>query len=527
MPLSSGRRRLPRLRTLLLLSNLLVLSLPLAGLYFLRLYESALIRQTEAELVAQAAVLAAAYRMEMQHRVPGGDSRAPESVLPQAALDRVRRAGLDLARDPVLPPPPDPRPTALQPSVLAAETGQVLVPVLRDAQQVTLAAIRVLDERGVIVATTGKDLGQSLAAMDEVQGALRGEPVSNMRARVKPAEVVPQGISRASWLRVFVALPVLQDGRVAAVVLLSRTPYTLGQAVWGKRFELGLLALGLLAAVVLLAVGASRLITRPFAQLIGQAKAVAMGEPDRFVPPARPGTREVQELSAAIARMAGALEQRAEYIRNFAAHLSHEFKTPLAGMKGAAELIADHDATMRPEERKHFLGVIDDGVARLNGLVGGMLDLARADMMRPLRSGGVALRPVLDELAARCLAHGLPVQVDCGDLRAALHEDALEMILGNLLENAALHGGPGVSATVSARRDGKLLWISVCDDGRGVPAADAARVFDPFFTTRRPDGTGLGLAIVQSAARGAGGDVRLVPKERGTEFIVTLPAAEA
>ena len=522
-----ARRRLPRLRTLLLLSNLLVLSLPLAGLYFLRLYESALIRQTEAELVAQAAVLAGAYRMELLHRIPGAEGRVPGSVLPDAALDRVRRAGLDLARDPVLPPPPDPRPTALLASVLAAETGQVLIPVLRDAQQVTLAAIRILDEQGVIIATTGKDLAQSLAAMSEVQAALRGEPVSNMRARVKPAEDVPQGISRASWLRVFVALPVLQDGRVTAVVLLSRTPYTLRQAVWGKRYELGLLTLALLACVVLLAVAASRLITRPFAQLITEAKAVATGASEGFVPPARPGTREVRELSAAIARMAFALEQRADYIRNFAAHLSHEFKTPLAGMKGAAELIADHDATMLPEEREHFLGVIEDGVVRLDGLVGGMLDLARADMMRPLRAGGVALRPVLEELAGRCAAHGLQVSIESGDLYAAVHGDALEMILGNLLENAAVHGGPGVSVLVSAQQEGGWLRIDVRDDGRGIPGADMVRVFDPFFTTRRPEGTGLGLAIVQAAARGAGGDIRLVPSAQGTCFVVTLPAAVA
>ena len=528
MPLTSGRagwRRLPRLRTLLLVSNLLVLSLPLAGLYFLRLYESALIRQTEAELVAQAAVLAGAYRMEMLHRIPGGESRLPDSVLPDAALDRVRRAGLDLARDPVLPPPPDPRPTVLQASVLASETGQVLIPVLRDAQQVTLAAIRIMDERGVIISTTGKDLGQSLSAMDEVQAALRGEPVSNMRARVKSAENVPQGISRASWLRVFVALPVLQETRVVAVVMLSRTPYTLGQAVWGKRYALGLLTVALLACVVLLAVAASRLVTRPFSQLITAAKAVATGESVGFVPPRRAGTREVRELSAAIARMAFALEQRADYIRNFAAHLSHEFKTPLAGMKGAAELIADHDATMRPEERRHFLGVIEDGVARLDGLVGGMLDLARADMMRPMRAGGVALRPVLEQMAERCAAHGLPVHVTCGDLHAALHADALEMILGNLLENAAVHGGPSVQVDLSAEQKGKWLCITVRDTGRGIPASDVGRVFDPFFTTRRPEGTGLGLAIVQAAARGAGGDVQLVPDERGTCFEVTLPAA--
>src|SRR5258708_24663717 len=103
----------PRLRTLLLLINLVILALPLAGLWFLRLYESALIRQTESELMAQAAVVAGAFKTE-QRRLLGAD--APPDT-PRAASAAARpppypayqgsthAPGLDLADDPLLPPP--------------------------------------------------------------------------------------------------------------------------------------------------------------------------------------------------------------------------------------------------------------------------------------------------------------------------------------------------------------------------------------------------------------------------------------
>ena len=123
-------RRLPRLRSLLLLFMLAVLLSPLAGLWLLRVYESALIRQTESELVAQAAVLAAAYKAERRHALSAGEPAEPDlpahrladgAEYPSHRL--VWAAGLDLARDPVLDPAPNPDPPAAPPSGLARSAG--------------------------------------------------------------------------------------------------------------------------------------------------------------------------------------------------------------------------------------------------------------------------------------------------------------------------------------------------------------------------------------------------------------------
>ena len=324
----------PRLRTLLLFSNLVILALPLSGLWALRLYESALVRQTESELRAQAAVLAGAWRATRGLR---GDSLA-EGLTPRA-LETARRRGLDLAHDPVLPLAPDPRP-APPPDPVAAEAGARLLPVLRDTQAVTLAALRLLDAAGTVVASTGNDTGLSLAGLEEVEAARAGQPMAVLRRREKIATDVPDGISRTAGLRVHLAMPVMDGERVEAVVLLSRTPATVRQTILNKLPEIAAMGLLLLLLGAALAVLASWLITRPLEAVVRAARQVAAG--GRAPLPALPATalREAAELSDAIARMTQTLEGRASYVRGLAAHVSHEFKTPLAAMRGAAELLA-------------------------------------------------------------------------------------------------------------------------------------------------------------------------------------------
>jgi signal transduction histidine kinase len=522
--------RRPRLRTLLLLINLVILVLPLAGIWFLRLYESALIRQTESELIAQAAVLASAFRVERQRLK--GDVAAPietpdtaRSATQAHLLDTIRSAGLDLADDPVLPPPADPAQTDQPATPLAAAAGRSLTPVLHDAQQAALAALRIVDRQGVIVSTTGDDLGLSLMGREEISRALGGELASVMRRREHPTGAGPASISRGADLRVFVAMPVIDGDQVVGAVLLSRTPRDVVQAIYGKRFYL--LAVGgiMLGAAILLALVASRLITGPLAKVVAQARQVAAtGGP--IEPLTGAGTREAAELSAAVGRMADTLARRADYIRSFAAHVSHEFKTPLAGAKGAVELLGDHLTTMSDAERRRFLGVIGGSLDRLERLVRRLLDLARADMTGPSPAAALALQPSLERIAARYRAAGLAVTVRADDRAgAALAEDALDILLASLLDNARQHAGVDAHVTIDAVQMGDRIVITVADDGPGLPSADLPHIFEPFFTTARAHGgTGLGLSIARAVATGAGGTIEPLVSCDGATFRVTLPA---
>ena len=515
------RLRPPRLWTLLLASNLAVLALPLTGLWAMRLYESALVRQTEAELVAQGVVWAAAFRQELR-RV---DQAAVPVVKPlQAGLSAttenlLRLPGLDLAEDPILPPPPDPVPAAQAPSPRAAAIGQALAPMLRDAQAGTLSAVRVTDASGVVVASTGQDIGLSLAGLDEVARVLAGTPIAATMRRREPVQAPFGSLSRTSGLRVFIALPVEGVTGLEAAVLLSRTPRDAWQTAWDKCWQLAQLAAALLSVGVLLALGLSRLVARPLAVVVAQAEQVALGgeaDPLRW-----PGTREVAALSAALTRMAAVLDRRARYIVAFAASVSHEFKTPLAGLRGAAELLEDHADTLAPHERDKLLAIVSSSTGRLEQLVRRLLDLARADMMPPARGAATSVDAVSSTLLAKYREQGMVVTANVGTATVALPADALAAMLTNLLDNAAAYAA-GAAVTIEARRDRGKTVITVSDDGPGVSAANRGRVFDPFFTTARENGgTGLGLSIVHAIAAGAGGTTELLKTEHGACFRIT------
>jgi len=145
--------------------------------------------------------------------------------------------------------------------------------------------------------------------------------VSLLRQRIPDASPPAiDSISRGSLLRVFVAAPILQGSRVVAVVLLWRTPISLSQVLHGKRHHLLLAAALLLGTVVLMS--AVFTIVRPLQALVRQAQRATAGERGAVTPLVRPVTREIAELSQAVAAMARHLEQRADYIRTFAAQVS-------------------------------------------------------------------------------------------------------------------------------------------------------------------------------------------------------------
>jgi signal transduction histidine kinase len=535
-----------RLRTILLLINLVVLALPLGGIFVLRIYESALVRQTESELIAQGAFVASTYRslaahLATRHDVhPHATGPVTEPGLPllyqPPANDedgpwRLRNPRLDLATDVLLPPPP-PALGIASADPLAVEIGRELNPILRDAQVYTLAGIRVIDYNGVVVASTGEgdELGRSLLNREEVVRVLRGEPVSLLRRRNNEVLPLPlDSISRGAHIRVVVAQPIIRDDRVLGAVVLIRTPANIKQALIAK--EPALLRAGLIVLLVVLALSllTSLTISRPVYALIAQARRAARGETGAVVPLPYPVTQEIAELSETVAAMATTLESRARYIRDFAAHVSHEFKTPLTAIRGSVELLRDHAATMSEGERERFLGMLEADAARLEKLVRRLLELARADMLQPGHERS-ELRTVLDAVAQRYREVGLPVQLSGSVERVqiAMASETLDSILHMLLDNARQHAGAAAEVTINYRLapSGRGVSLQVSDNGPGISAGNSDRVFEPFFTTARErGGTGLGLAIIRSLLTAHGGDIALAPSARGASFELHLPLA--
>src|SRR5262249_32623762 len=152
--------------------------------------------------------------------------------------------------------------------------------------------------------------------------------------------------------------------------------------------------------------------------------------------------------------MSAALRDRNEYIRSFAANVSHEFKTPLSSIQGAVELLRDGAESMPPPQRAKFLANIDGDARRLTELVKRLLELARADSMAP---GGESssVETVLRAVVERAKAQGMEVSLEePPPSRVAVPPDVLDAAVWQLVSNASQHGGPGVKVRVGVAADG-------------------------------------------------------------------------
>ncbi len=502
------RRHWPRLRlrTILLTTFVFVAALPGVGALFLRVYENSLLRQTEAELVAQGAALAAVAARDW----PGGQGAG----IVRSGLG----SSLDLRLSRILPE----RPAAVAMPGADPRTlgwaGQV-APVLAMTAATTLASIQLLDPAGRIVARGPSGMGYP--GLAEVQAARRGRAVTTLRRNAAYRPDYPfEWLSRASDLRIHHARPVIVDGRVVGILLLARSPRSLFVGLHEDRGKIAFGIVAIFATLVALSGLLSRGIVRPVEALRDATRAVAGGGGSVPEPPTTAAV-EIQALYRDFGVMAEAIALRSRYLRDFAHAVSHEFKTPLAGIRGAVELLQDH-GDMDERDRARFLSNIAADADRLNLLVSRLLELARADMAT--REAGVAtdltdvLRCVAD---ASVLAVVLPTEA----LPAvAVPRGVVETALSTLIDNSRQAGAGRIDVTGMV--DGGAVVLTLTDDGPGIAAGDRARVFEPFFTTRRADGgTGLGLPILRSLVEAHHGGIALVAAGRGASFRLTLPIA--
>ncbi|MFQ5718729.1 MAG: protoglobin domain-containing protein [Acidobacteriota bacterium] len=225
------------------------------------------------------------------------------------------------------------------------------------------------------------------------------------------------------------------------------------------------------------------------------------------------------------ARQQKALEraERLAAVGELAASIAHEVRNPLAGMKGAMEVLR-RDLEADPAKAE----VVDELVAqiiRLENLVRDLLSYARP---RPLDLQPVDLNALLDRVLTFAVAEHRSGQYRARtDLDAALpvvevDPQQLEQVFLNLIQNS-LQAMDGGTVTVRTRALNDTVEVIVDDEGPGIAPSDLVRVFQPFFTTRHR-GSGLGLAIVQKILQAHGGSIRISSDPgRGTRATLTLP----
>lgn len=527
-PLARRWWPVPRLRWLLLAVLLFAAALPGIAALSLRVYENALVRRTEAEVSAQAAALAASTALLWPRAQPTAPLIDGEAPIPEASrLDPYEAAtttGIDLRSTLILPERPAPTVPPAPPDPDALEAARRIAPAIAETKAATLASIVLLDRDGTMV--SGKQIGLSLGQLAEVRAALAGGSQTVLRANSGYDHgYLLNWLSRATDIRLHHARAILVGGQVVGVVLVSRSPSALFRGMWEDWGKIAIGVAAIFALLVLIAALLARTIVAPLERLSAATRALAEGRSAWLRRPTLE-VQEVQGLYTDFTVMAEAIERRGRYLRDFAASLSHEFKTPLAGIRGGIELLQDHGPTMQDAERTRFLSNMEGDADRLARLVSRLMELAKADMGRSGSDAGTALGPVLARLADAHASAGFAV-------RAALPADfpplameaaALETVLATLIENARQAGARELAIS-ALERDGAAR-IALADDGPGVPEADRVRVFDPFFTSKRESGgTGLGLPIARALAVGCGGELELAESDAGACFVLTLPLA--
>jgi two-component system sensor histidine kinase KdpD len=214
--------------------------------------------------------------------------------------------------------------------------------------------------------------------------------------------------------------------------------------------------------------------------------------------------------------------------------ISHDLRTPLASVLGAASTLRDLEGALPVESKAELLTTIIEESERLNRFIVNLLDMTR------LEAGAVAPNLAPQDVAEtidtalrrtqKILAgHRVAVEIapDLPTLR--LDPVLFEQVLVNLLDNAAKYAPEGSTVTLRARQDGRTVRIEVLDEGFGLPEADVERVFDKFYRVRKSDrvraGTGLGLAISRGFVEAMGGTVTAGNRRDrlGAAFTVMLP----
>ena len=332
-----------------------------------------------------------------------------------------------------------------------------------------------------------------------------GPPFGGFRPHFGPGPMM-HGLGGFRDLQVAMPLP---DGQW----LSFATGLPLTGPAWSRQF---LVSMAVMAIIILAAsIWAVRRLTAPLASLAVAAERLGR---DVGAPPLlETGTIEMTRASRAFNDMQVRLRTLIETRTRLLAAISHDLRTPLTLLRLRAENVPD------PQERDKMLATI----AEMDAMIGATLNFARDEAAaEPSRKTDVValVQSIVDDMSDAGLSVTMaPAQPVTGNCRPA----TLKRALTNLIDNAVKYGK---RAQVAVQRVGKGIEITVDDQGPGIPDAELARVFEPFYRveesrSRETGGVGLGLAIAFSIVQAHGGEIALSNRPQGgLRARVTLPA---
>lgn len=231
-----------------------------------------------------------------------------------------------------------------------------------------------------------------------------------------------------------------------------------------------------------------------------------------------------------------ALEESEKLNAALFSSLSHDLKTPLASISGAASSLRELGEKMDVATRTDLLATIEEESSRLGRFVSNLFDMTRleAETLKPRRDSvdvGEAVDLAVDRALKLYPAQRFEVSLAEGLPPARADGNLVGQVLFNLIDNACKYGGGTAPIAVFARGEGNEVVIAVTDQGKGIPERELERIFDKFYRRTKTDGraagTGLGLSIARGFVVAMGGTLKAespAARKRGTRFTVRLPA---
>jgi two-component system, OmpR family, sensor histidine kinase CreC len=381
----------------------------------------------------------------------------------------------------------------------------------------------VTDNKGLVVfSTKEEEIGRDFSQWNDVYKTLRGQ------YGARSTRIDPQDTRTSVY---FVAAPITIDSKLAGVATIYKTESSilvfLDRAL-NKMFLGGLfsvIALGLVGGLIML------WITLPLEKLRRYALDVSEGQ--RGTLPTS-NIKEVKHLGDAFEKMRASLEGK-KTVEKYTQTLTHELKSPLTAIKGAAELCLEE---MDQTQRQQFLKNIIEEANRSHTLLEQLLKIAALESKRQLeQTTKVDLVEILNETKDALIGlwkpKNLKITVD-SNLDSFIDGDRflLFQAFRNILQNAIDFSEPGAQIHIRAKDSPNNLAVEITDDGVGVPDFAKERIFEKFYSLERPDtkrkSSGLGLSFVKEVIELHNGKIIVkspVQNNRGTSVITEFPKA--
>ncbi|WP_053156222.1 two-component system sensor histidine kinase CreC [Pseudomonas sp. Pf153] len=378
--------------------------------------------------------------------------------------------------------------------------------------------IYVTDAKGIVVLdSSGVAVGQDYSRWNDVYLTLRGQYGARSSRSIAddPASSV-----------MHVGAPIRDNGRIIGVVTVAKPNSSLQPYIDRTERRLLLYGAGLIGLGLVLGALLSWWLSSALRRLTRYAQAVSQGQRVE-VPHYRGG--EFEQLAHALEHMRTQLEGKA-YVERYVHTLTHELKSPLAAIRGAAELL---QSDMPAAQHQRFVSNIDNESVRMQQLIERLLNLAQVEQRQGLEDVvAVPLAALFDELleARGGWIERRQLNVECRiarDLVLTGEAFLLRQALGNLLDNALDFTPANGLLRLSAERIGSRVEIRLFNLADPIPDYALPRLSERFYSLPRPDSgrksTGLGLNFVEEVVQLHGGEFGIGNVEGGVEVVLRLP----